>query len=96
MPYTVDKSSNVRRWCTKCQACQSRKATHGIPELPTGHIPVERPFQRILIDLVEYKAVSISAAGIECKYVLSMMDHLTRFAVLKPVRHKAAETELMP
>ena len=42
--------------------------------------------------MVEYKSVSTSAARIECKYVLSMVDHLTRFAVLVPVRDKAAET----
>ena len=63
-----------------------------MPKLPTGHLPVERPFQRISVELVEFKSVSTSAAGIECKYVLSMMDHLTRFAVLLPVRNETAET----
>lgn len=85
-------SRDVREWCEKCQACQRRKTSHNRPKLPTGHLPVERPFQRISVDLVEYKSVSISAAGTKCKYVLSMMDHLTRFAVLLPVRNKAAET----
>ena len=85
-------SRDVREWCEKCQACQRRKTEHNTPKLPTGHLPVERPFQRISVDLVEYNSVSTSAAGIECKYVLSMMDNLTRFAVLLPVRNKTAET----
>ena len=85
-------SRDVREWCEKCQACQRRETAHNRPKLPTGHLPVERPFQRISVDLVEYKSVSRSAAGTECKYVLSMMDHLTRFAVLLPVRNKTAET----
>ena len=38
--------------------------------------PVERPFQRVAIDLVEYKIVSQG-----CKYVLSVIDHLTRFVI---------------
>ena len=65
---------------------------HSVSKVPTGLLPIEQPFQRISVDLVEYQSVSTSAAGIECKYVLSMMDHLTRFAVLVPVRNKAAET----
>ena len=63
-------SRDVREWCEKCQACQRRKTAHNRPKLRTGHLPVERPFQRISVELVEYKSVSTSAAGIECKYAL--------------------------
>ncbi|MEP5375796.1 MAG: transposase family protein, partial [Hyphomicrobiales bacterium] len=82
----------MRDWCDKCQACQRRKAAHVRPKLPTAHLPVGRPFQRISVDLVEYRSVSPSAGGIECKDALSMMDRVTRFAVLLPVRDKAADT----
>ena len=37
------------------------------PNSPTGHLPAERPFQRISVDLVEYKWVSTSAVGTEYK-----------------------------
>ena len=57
-----------------------------------GHVPVQRPFERISVDLVEYKVESVSAAGVRCKYVLSMMDHLTRFTVLTPIPNKSAVT----
>ena len=61
-------------------------------KLPTRHLPVERRFQRFPVDLVEYKSESTSAAGVKCKIVLSMMDNLTRFTLLKPIPNKAAET----
>ena len=65
---------------------------HVKQNLPTGHLPAEGSFQAISVDLVEYKSLSISAAGIECKYVLSMKDHLTRFSIPLTVRDKAAKT----
>ena len=68
-------SRDVREWCEECQACQRRKTAHNRPKIPTGHLPVERPFQRISVDLVEYKSVSTSAAGTECKSV--SYTHLT-------------------
>ena len=37
-----------------------RKTPHRRPKLPTGHLPVDRPFQRVSIDLVEYKTESVS------------------------------------
>ena len=83
---------DIRTWCLECQACQRRKTAHRRPKLPTGHAPVERPFQRISVDLVEYKSLSKSATGVPCKFVLSIMDHLTRFAILTPIPNKAAET----
>ena len=56
---------DVHKWCQECQACQRRKTAHNRPKLPTGHLPVERPFQRISVDLVEYKSESVSAAGVK-------------------------------
>ena len=64
---------DVHKWCQECQACQRRKTAHNRPKLPTGHLPVERPFQRIYIDFVEYKSEFVSAAGVKCKIVLYMM-----------------------
>ncbi|MEM7282981.1 MAG: DDE-type integrase/transposase/recombinase [Pseudomonadota bacterium] len=85
-------SRDVRNWCRDCQACQRRKTAHNRPKIPTGHIPVERPFQRVSIDLVEYKTISQSSAGVPCKYVMSVMDHLTRYALFVPIPNKSAVT----
>ena len=76
---------DVQFHCTSCEACQRRKTPHRRPPLPTGHVPVDRPFQRVAIDLVEYKTLSQG-----CKYVLSVIDHLTRFVILAAIPNKEA------
>ena len=60
--------------------------------LTIAHLPVDRPFQRNSVDIFEYKSESISAAGVKCKIVLSIMDHLTRFTLLTPIPNKSPET----
>ena len=73
---------DVKTWYQDCQACQLRKIPHRRPKLPTGQLPVERPFQRVSIDLVEYKTESVSPVGLKCSYAPIIIDHLTRFAAL--------------
>ena len=72
--------------CTSCDACQRRKTPHRRPPLPTGHVPVERQFQRVAVD-VEYKTVPQG-----CKHVLSVIDHLARFVILAAIPNKEATT----
>ena len=55
---------------------------HRRARLPTCHLPVDRPFQRVSIDLVQYKTESASPPGLKCSYAPTIIDHLTRFAVL--------------
>ena len=55
------------------------------PMLSTGFSSVERPFQGISVDLVEYKPVSTLATGIEFRYVLSIYEP-SRFVALLPAR----------
>lgn len=74
-----------------CQACQQRKTAHNRPKIPAGHVPITRPFERVLVDLVEYKSLSLSPTGIWCKYARSVIDYLIRFALLIPAPNKAAE-----
>ena len=83
---------DLRNWCQDCQDCQRRKTAHNRTKMPTGHVPVQRPFKRISVDLVDYKTESVPAAGIRCKYVFSMMDYLTRYAALTPIPNKLAVT----
>ena len=83
---------DVKTWCHDCQACQRRKTPHRGPKLPTGHLPVDRPFQRVSIDLVEYKTESVSPTGLKCSYALTIIDHLTRFSVLVALPDKKEQT----
>ena len=71
---------DVKPWC---QACQRRKSPHRRAKVPTGYLlPVDRPFQRVSIDPVEYKTESVSSTGLKCSYELTVIDHFTPFAVL--------------
>ena len=77
---------DVKNWCQNCQACQRRKTPHRRPKLPTGHLPVDCPFQRVSIDLVEYKMESVSPTGLKCSYALTIIEYFTRFAALVALR----------
>ena len=83
---------DVKPWCQDCQACQRRKSTHRRAKLPTGHLPTHRPFQRVSIDLVEYKTESVPPTGLKCSYALTIIDHLARFAVLVALPNKKEQT----
>ena len=83
---------DVKTSCQECHACQRRKTLHRRPKLPTGHLPVDRPFQRVSIDFVEYKTESVSPTGLKCSYALIIIDNLTRLAVLVAHPDKKEQT----
>ena len=66
---------DVKTWCHDYQACQRRKSPHRRAKLPTCHLPVDRPFRRVSIDLVEYKIESVPPTGLKCSYALTIIDH---------------------
>ena len=68
-------------------SCQHRKSSHRPHELPAGHRPVTRAFQCVAVDLVEYRSLSQGN-----RLILSVIDHLTRFFILIPIKDKAART----
>ena len=82
---------DVKTWCQDCHAFQRRKTSHRRPKLPTRHLPVDRPFQRVSIDVVEYNTGSVPNRT-ECSYALTIIDHLTRFAVLVALPNKKEQT----
>ena len=73
---------DVKTWCQGCHACQRRKTPHRRAKLPTGHLPIDRPIQRVSMDLVEYKTESVSPPGLKCSCALTIIDHLIRFSAL--------------
>lgn len=75
-------SRDVRKWCMECQPCQGLKTTANRSKLLTGHAPVERPLRRTSVELVKNRFESVSTTGVRCKYVLTTMDHPTRFALV--------------
>ena len=77
--------SYVAEHVESCLSCQHRKTSHRPPALPTGHRPVTKPFQVVAVDLVECKSKSEGN-----RFILSVIDHLTRFLILIPIKSKEA------
>ena len=83
---------DVKTWCQGCHTCQRRKTPHRRAKLPTGHLPDDCPFQRVSIDLVEYKTESVSPTGLKCSGALTIIGHLTQLAVLVALPDKKEQT----
>ena len=80
---------DIQFCCISCDACQRRETPHRRPPLPTRRVPVDRPFQRVAIDLVEYTPYTVSQG---CMYVLPVIDHLTRLVILAAIANKEVTT----
>ena len=65
----------------------TRKSANRQPKLPVGHRPVTRAFECVAVDVVEYKKLSQRN-----RFILSVIDHLTRFVAFIPIKDKAART----
>ncbi|ROT82779.1 hypothetical protein C7M84_024065 [Penaeus vannamei] len=75
-----------RRYVASCTACQRRKGA--IARTPLQSMPdVAEPFERVSVDIL---TLTPSARG--NKYVLVLIDHLTRFVELFPLATKDAQT----
>ncbi|ROT67386.1 hypothetical protein C7M84_014540 [Penaeus vannamei] len=75
-----------RRYVASCTACQWRKGA--IARTPLQSMPdVAEPFERVSVDIL---TLTPSARG--NKYVLVLIDHLTRFVELFPLASKDAQT----
>ena len=79
--------TDVRTHIKTCLSCQHRKSSHRPPKLPVGQRPVARAFQRVAVDLVEIKSLSKGD-----RFIISVIDHLTRFVILIAIKNKAACT----
>ena len=80
-------STDVRTHIEGCLSCPHRKSSHRPSKLPFGHRPVTRALQCVALDLVEYKGLSQ-----ENRFILSVIDHLTRFVIMIPIKDRAART----
>ena len=78
----------IEEYVKKCETCQKTKYGGGI-KMPLTIVEVaEKPFEKIYIDLVGPLPVSIGGN----KYILSMVDDLTRFVEFAAIPDATAET----
>lgn len=58
-----------------------------------GDVPGKWPYDRVSVDLVEYRTASVSNAGVVCRYIPSVMDHITRYTLLISVSIREATSK---
>ncbi len=84
--YWPNLRRDVKEFVKECIVCQQFKAgstlQHQWQELP----PVNQPMERISIDLTELGSISLSH-----KYVLTVIDHSSRFVNLFPMAMRIAD-----
>ncbi|EYB94572.1 hypothetical protein Y032_0170g268 [Ancylostoma ceylanicum] len=73
-------------WCRSCQQCfLTNRNTENIP--PLRPITVSRPFQIVGVDLLE---MGLTTCG--NRYIVTVIDHFTKYLGAYPVANKKAET----
>ena len=88
MFFWPNQADDVKRYVQQCQVCQKRNVV-GLQRAKIGQLPmVTRPLERVGIDLIGKISPSLSGN----QYVLTIVDHMTRFVQAYPLRNKNSET----
>lgn len=78
--YWPRMSKEVRRYVLNCEICKTCKAPNQLMKPPLSkHFKVERPWQRVYIDLLGPYPRSSKGK----KFVLILLDHFTKFILIK-------------
>ena len=79
---------DIENYCQSCETCQRRKG-HGRSKPPLQPLnPISKKFERVIMDIMGSLPVSITGM----KYVLVVIDHLTRFVLVFALEDQKAET----
>ena len=85
--YWPHMASDIEHYVTKVCCCVKRKKPHLPPRAPAQSIETSQPFELISIDFVHLER---SVGGYE--YILTVIDHFTRYAQAYPTTNKSART----
>ena len=85
--YWLNMIKDVRKYVSSCLECQKRK-WQGQEIAPLGEFkPVAMPLERLGIDLIE-----MPSSYNRNKYILTIIDHFTRYVSAYPLVDKSTET----
>lgn len=85
--YWPGMTKDIRQFVKTCPSCSLRRA--GGPKAPLQPVAIpERPFERVSLDIVG----PLPRTGSGYKYLLTFIDHLTRYAEAIPLRDQTAPT----
>jgi transposase InsO family protein len=86
--YWPGMARDVKRWVNSCSSCARRKTTRNMNMGLTTPALATAPWQVVGIDLVG-KCVETTTG---CKYILTIVDHFTRWPIAIPIPDKRGET----
>lgn len=78
---------DIKDWCEKCKACQTRRSPVPAQRAPMGGSQSVRPFERVAMDLLELPVTSRGN-----RYVLVVEDYFTKYVNLYPLPNQSAQT----
>ena len=79
--------TDVRAYCRACLVCATKRGTGRICRPPLQSIPVNGPFHRVGVDIVQ---LPLTQAG--NKYAVVFIDYLTKWVEVFAVAEQSAET----
>ena len=86
--YWVGQREDIIKWCVNCSCCWSRKAPIPAPCAPMQLDHVERPLQRIAMDILE----PLPETEQGNKYILVIGDYFTKWKETYPLPNMEAMT----
>ena len=82
-------TSDVKRHCASCDACQRTAPRGRVSKLPLGQMPlIETPFQRVAVDIVGPLDPPTERGN---RLIMTMVDYATRYP--EAVALRTIETE---
>jgi transposase InsO family protein len=80
--------SDVRKYCRSCAVCQKRKPPPTRPHHPLQQEAIGEPLQKVTIDILGFEKCTCRGN----RYILVMVDSLTKWAEAFPMPDERAET----
>ena len=87
--YWIGMSADVRQWCRSCDVCCARRHAPSHPHHTLVQDPVSEPLQRIAIDILGPLDPATARGN---RYVLVVVDYLTKWSEAYPLANQTAET----
>ncbi len=85
--YWPNLRKDVRAFVKKCVTCKQLKTSSGLQQQWQELPPVDQPMERVCIDVTE-----MGSGVIGQMYMLTVIDHFSRFVNLYPMAARTAET----
>ena len=86
--YWPHMKQDVLTWCSNCACCAQRKRGIGISKAPLHQVPVGDRCERVSLDIIG----PLPETGKHNIYILTIVDHFTKFAEAYPLMDQTAIT----